>query len=73
MSPALRVVFTLPKQLYSSEALQNPVLIYGLLFKAIIRRLCWLLRRIQSGFGRASDSSPCCITWNQRLNSNPHS
>jgi hypothetical protein len=64
------VIFTLPKQL-SAVALQNPALIYGLLFKAVSETLLAMAadpRRLGASIGFLA----VLHTWNQQLMHHPH-
>jgi hypothetical protein len=64
------VVFTLPKQL-SGVALQNPALIYGLLFKAASETLVEMAadrKRLGASIGFLA----VLHTWNQQLMHHPH-
>jgi hypothetical protein len=64
------VVFTLPKQL-SPVALQNPVLVYGLLFKAVSETLLNMAadpKRLGAHIGFLA----VLHTWNQQLMHHPH-
>ena len=65
------VVFTLPKQL-SGMALQNPALLYGLLFKAASETLLEMAadrKRLGASIGFLA----VLHTWNQQMMQNPHS
>ena len=65
------VIFTLPKQL-SHVALQNPALIYGLLFKAVSETLLTMAsdpKRLGASIGFLA----VLHTWNQQLMQDPHS
>ena len=64
------VIFTLPKQL-SHVALQNPALIYGLLFKAVSETLLTMAsdpKRLGASIGFLA----VLHTWNQQLMHHPH-
>jgi hypothetical protein len=64
------MVFTLPKQL-SAVALQNPVLVYGLLFKAVSETLLTMAadpKRLGARIGFLA----VLHTWNQQLMHHPH-
>jgi Putative transposase/Transposase zinc-binding domain len=64
------VVFTLPKQL-SPVALQNPVLIYSLLFKAASETLLTMARDPKR-LGARIGFLAVLHTWNQQLMHHPH-
>jgi hypothetical protein len=69
--PYCRMVFTLPQEL-STIALQNPRLIYGILFRAVSETLLTIAadpRHLGAHIGFLA----VLHTWNQKMLQNPHS
>jgi Putative transposase/Transposase zinc-binding domain len=68
--PYSHMVFTLPKQL-SRVALQNPALIYGLLFKAVSETLL-IMAADPTRLGARIGFLAVLHTWNQQVMHHPH-
>lgn len=69
-TPYFHVVFTLPRQL-APLALQNPKLVYGMLFRAASRALCEIARDPKH-LGAQIGFLAVLHTWGQKLGHHPH-